>query len=72
MNTSQQHDHNFLTPDLNFLIISLISQYHKKLDYFYIIVEAAEGKLDLCRRRLHAQSEKVKVYVGVCDPNEVP
>ena len=68
MNTSHKHDHNFLTPDLNFLI----SQYHKKLDYFYIIVEAAEETLDLCRRRLHAQSEKVKVYVEVSDPHHVP
>ena len=59
------NDHTFLTFDLNFLIISLISRYHKKLDYFYIIVEAVEEKLDLCRRRLHAQSEKVKVYVEV-------
>ena len=45
---------------------------YNNCNVFQITVEAAEGRLDLCRRRLHAQSEKVKVYVEVSDPHHVP
>ena len=45
---------------------------YNNCNVFQITVEAAEGRLDLCRRRLHAQSEKVKVHVEVCDHHHVP